>query len=52
MTEPQKPMSEHKADELEEKEAPRRGSIFSGGEGEVLELEEKDAPRGGGIDIE
>ncbi len=45
MTDPQKPISENKAEELEEKEAPRRGSIFSGGEGEVFELEEKEAPR-------
>lgn len=50
MTEPQKPMSDRKAEELEEKEAPRRASVF-GDEGGV-ELEEKEAPRAGGIDLE
>ncbi len=52
MTDPKKPVSDRKADELEEKEAPRRASIFSEGEAEITELEEKEAPRAGGIDIE
>ena len=52
MTEPQKPMSDRKAEELEEKEAPRRASVFGEEGGDIRELEEKEAPRAGGINVE